>query len=210
MKTLENLHAPLCNPCIPHGSDQHSPCGGLGASPLHHWFSPSCTISSSFKGWALKHASTVRTLIFALLNFIGLRIFAFLFLRILVPQYYIKYIDYISVLICPSLGLTQQTGSLYAAYVQHGLYDQYTQHRKILHWRHSSLTWTEPNGTHPQTAHHMLCIEYCSMRWTSTRCIVTFMPWLLCDSRGRGLYLTLYISTYVHYACINSHIIHAE
>ena len=40
------------------------------------------------------------------LNFRGLRIFAFfsfLFSRMRVPQYYIKYIDYISVLIYASL-----------------------------------------------------------------------------------------------------------
>ena len=49
--------------------------------------------------------TTVWTLIFAVLNFRGLRIFAFfafLFSRMRVPQYYIKYIDYISVLICSS------------------------------------------------------------------------------------------------------------
>ena len=50
-------------------------------------------------------AHTVWTLIFAVLNFCGLRIFAFfafLFSRMRVPQYYIKYIGYISVLICAS------------------------------------------------------------------------------------------------------------
>ena len=49
--------------------------------------------------------NTVWTLIFAVLNFRGLRIFAFfafLFSRMRVPQYYIKYINYISVLICSS------------------------------------------------------------------------------------------------------------
>ena len=48
---------------------------------------------------------TVWTLIFAVLNFRGLSIFAFfafLFSRMRVPQYYIKYIDYMSVLICAS------------------------------------------------------------------------------------------------------------
>ena len=48
---------------------------------------------------------TVWTLIFAVLNFRGLRIFAFfafLFSRMRVPQYYIEYIDYISVLIYAS------------------------------------------------------------------------------------------------------------
>ena len=50
-------------------------------------------------------SATVWTLIFAVLNFRGLRIFAFLaflFSRMRVPQYYIIYIDYISVLICAS------------------------------------------------------------------------------------------------------------
>ena len=49
--------------------------------------------------------TTVWTLIFTVLNFRGLRIFAFfafLFSRMRVPQYYIKYVDYISVLICSS------------------------------------------------------------------------------------------------------------
>ena len=49
--------------------------------------------------------NTVWTLIFAVLNFRGLSIFAFsafLFSRMRVPQYYIKYIDYMSVLICAS------------------------------------------------------------------------------------------------------------
>ena len=45
---------------------------------------------------------TVWTLIFAVLNFRGLRIFAFLFSRMRVTQHYIEYIDYISVLICAS------------------------------------------------------------------------------------------------------------
>ena len=54
-------------------------------------------------GFIMQH--TVWTLIFAVLNFRGLRIFAFfafLFSRMRVPQYYIEYIDYISVLICAS------------------------------------------------------------------------------------------------------------
>ena len=52
-----------------------------------------------------KREGTVWTLIFAVLSFRGLNIFAFfafLFSRMRLPQYYIKYIDYISVLICAS------------------------------------------------------------------------------------------------------------
>ena len=49
--------------------------------------------------------STVWTLIFAVLNICGLRIFAFfvfLFSWMCISQYYTEYIDYISVLICAS------------------------------------------------------------------------------------------------------------
>ena len=72
---------------------------------LHHHLPEQWTASVEIKKIPYKESKaqyTVWTLIFAVLNFRGLRIFAFspfLFSRMRIPQYYIKYIDYISVLI---------------------------------------------------------------------------------------------------------------
>ena len=55
---LECCNFLLGNPCIPHGSDQHCPCGSWVPLAPHHLISPSCT-AFSFCGLAVKHAAIV-------------------------------------------------------------------------------------------------------------------------------------------------------
>ena len=55
---LECCNFLLGNPCIPHGSDQHCPCGSWVPLAPHHLTSPSCT-AFSFCGLAVKHAAIV-------------------------------------------------------------------------------------------------------------------------------------------------------